>query len=124
MDDLQKKLDGSVKVLSFTHVSNVLGSINPVKEIVEMGKKVGALVVVDGAQAITQADLTVKTTSALINFAPGDVIHDEEGNLMGMVKTVNSATEMTMTTNLVTASVDDRDLYNISPIQLILGGTV
>ena len=79
-------------------------------------------VVCDGVQAITQSTLTVKTTSALINFAPGDVLHDEDDRLIGMVKTVNSATEMTMTTNLVNATVDGKDLYDLSPIQLILSG--
>ena len=83
-----------------------------------------ATVVCDGIQAITQSTLTVKTTSALINFAPGDILHDEDDRLIGMVKTVNSATEMTMTTNLVNATVDGKDLYDLSPIQLILGGTV
>ena len=79
-------------------------------------------VVCDGVQAITQSTLTVKTTSALINFAPGDVLYDEDDRLIGMVKTVNSATEMTMTTNLVNATVDGKDLYDLSPIQLILSG--
>jgi|19_taG_2_1085344.scaffolds.fasta_scaffold32527_3 hypothetical protein len=80
-------------------------------------------VICDGVQAITQSTLTVKTTSALINFAPGDVLHDENDRAIGTVKTVNSATEMTMTTNLVNATVDNKDLYALSPIQLILGGT-
>ena len=74
----------------------------------------------DGIQATSQAVLTVKTTSALINFAAGDVLHDEDDRLMGTVSTVNSATEMTMTANLANATVNDKDLYNLTPVTFIL----
>src|SRR6266550_2132702 len=40
------------KLVAFTHVSNTLGTINPVREMVEMAHAVGALVLVDGAQAV------------------------------------------------------------------------
>jgi cysteine desulfurase/selenocysteine lyase len=42
---------GRVKVVGIVHVSNALGTINPVKEIVRKAHEVGALAVVDGAQA-------------------------------------------------------------------------
>jgi len=75
----------------------------------------------DGVQATSQAVLTVKTTSAQINFAAGDVLHDENDRAMGTVKTVDSATQMTMTANLSNATVNNKDLYNINPITLIFG---
>ena len=74
----------------------------------------------DGIQATSQAVLTVKTTSALNNFAVGDVLHDEDDRLMGTVKSMDSATQMTMTSNLENATVNNKDLYCISPITLIL----
>jgi hypothetical protein len=77
-------------------------------------------VICDGVQATSQAVLTVKTTSALTNFAVGDVLHDEDDRLMGTVLTVDSATQMTMAANLANATVDDKDLYNVSPITIIL----
>ena len=40
------------KVVAFTHVSNVLGCINPAKEIIESAHKAGAITVVDGAQSV------------------------------------------------------------------------
>ena len=40
------------KLVAFTHVSNTLGTINPVREMVEMAHAAGALVLVDGAQAV------------------------------------------------------------------------
>jgi len=74
----------------------------------------------DGIQAITQDVLTVKTTSALTNFAVGDVLHDENDRAMGTVLTVDSATQMTMAANLANATVNNKDLYNINPITVIM----
>ena len=74
----------------------------------------------DGIQATSQAVLTVKTTSADSNFAVGDILHDEDDRLMGTIKSVDSATQMTMTSNLSNATVNNKDVYNLSPITLIL----
>jgi hypothetical protein len=74
----------------------------------------------DGIQATSQAVLTVKTTSALTNFAVGDVLHDEDDRAMGTVLTVDSATQMTMAANLANATVNNKDLYNINPVTIIL----
>jgi len=49
-----------VKVLSITHASNVLGTINPIKEISKICKKYGTKLLVDGAQAIPHLKIDVK----------------------------------------------------------------
>ena len=77
-------------------------------------------IAVDGISPTTGKTLTVKTVVANIMFAPGDVLYDENDRLMGTVKSVDSATQMTMEDNLSNASVDDAVLYNASPIKLIL----
>ena len=51
LDALDRLLTERTKVVAFTHVSNVLGTINPVAEIVSRAQRVGAITVVDGAQA-------------------------------------------------------------------------
>ena len=51
LDAARALIDGRVKLLSFVHVSNALGTINPVAELVAMAREVGALVCLDGAQA-------------------------------------------------------------------------
>ena len=45
---------GRVKLVTVTHLSNVLGTINPVAEIIERAHEAGALALVDGAQAVPQ----------------------------------------------------------------------
>src|SRR5262249_14231985 len=52
--------DGRVKVVSFVHVSNVLGTINPVAEIARVAKAHGATVVVDASQSAAHLKLDVK----------------------------------------------------------------
>jgi cysteine desulfurase/selenocysteine lyase len=51
MEDFRAKAQGA-KLVAFTHVSNVMGTINPAKEMTQIAKKAGAFVVIDGAQAV------------------------------------------------------------------------
>lgn len=51
LDALDKALDGSVKLLAIAHVSNVLGTVNPVRDICKLARKRGITTVVDGSQA-------------------------------------------------------------------------
>lgn len=50
--DLDTIVDESTKVLAFTHVSNVLGTINPVDRLVDRARAVGAYVVLDACQSV------------------------------------------------------------------------
>ena len=52
LDQLQNMISSKTKVFAVTHISNTLGTINPLSKIVEIARKKGALVVVDGAQSI------------------------------------------------------------------------
>lgn len=51
MDDLGKKITNQTKFVSIAHVSNVLGTINPVEEITKIAHEHGAYMAVDGAQS-------------------------------------------------------------------------
>jgi cysteine desulfurase/selenocysteine lyase len=65
LDELDAKLDtGKVKLVSVTHVSNVLGTINPVAEIAHRAHGAGARVLVDAAQAVPQLPVDVSATGA------------------------------------------------------------
>ncbi len=52
LDALQRLLTPEVKLLAFTHVSNVLGTVNPVREICREARRRGIVSVVDGSQAV------------------------------------------------------------------------
>jgi cysteine desulfurase/selenocysteine lyase len=52
------------KLVAFTHVSNMLGTINPVREMTEMAHAAGALVLIDGAQAVPHMPVDVQALGA------------------------------------------------------------
>ena len=58
-DGLAEAFGRSPKVFAFTHVSNVLGTRNPVTELVAQAKAAGALTVIDGAQSVPKFPVNV-----------------------------------------------------------------
>lgn len=60
MDAFERLLTERVKIVAVTHVSNVLGTINPVHEICRKAHEVGAVVLVDGAQAAPHLPVDVQ----------------------------------------------------------------
>lgn len=60
MEAFDELLNNKTKLVSVTHISNALGTINPVKEIVEKAHDAGALVMVDGAQAAAHISIDVQ----------------------------------------------------------------
>jgi cysteine desulfurase/selenocysteine lyase len=57
---LDELLDKRVKLVSVAHISNVLGIINPVKELIDKAHSAGAKVLIDGAQGIVHSQVDVK----------------------------------------------------------------
>ncbi|OJF92147.1 cysteine desulfurase [Alkalibacterium sp. 20] len=64
MDDARKKITDKTKIVSLTHVSNVLGSITPIKTIAELTHAKDGVMVVDGAQAVPHMPVDVQALDA------------------------------------------------------------
>jgi cysteine desulfurase/selenocysteine lyase len=60
LDQLSDLLTSRVKFVSLAHVSNALGTVNPVQDIVDKAHAVGALVMIDGAQAVAHWSIDVQ----------------------------------------------------------------
>lgn len=60
LDALDGLLSERTRLVSFNHVSNALGTLNPVAEIVRRAKAVGAAVLIDGAQSVSHMKVNVK----------------------------------------------------------------
>ena len=60
MDEYRKLLSSRTKLVSIVHVSNALGTINPVKEMIGAAHEAGAVVLVDGAQSTVHLDIDVQ----------------------------------------------------------------
>jgi cysteine desulfurase / selenocysteine lyase len=64
-EQLERELErGNVKLVAFTHVSNVLGTVNPVAEMTAHIRAAGAISLVDGAQAVPHMPVDVKALGA------------------------------------------------------------
>ena len=64
LDDFYRKLDRRPRVVSFTGMSNVLGTIPPIATMAEAARRAGALVVVDGAQLVPHRPVDVSLLGA------------------------------------------------------------
>ncbi len=60
LSDIDKIITSKTKLLALTHMSNVLGTINPVAELTELAHRRGAVVLADGAQAVPHLPVDVK----------------------------------------------------------------
>ncbi|MBP9695458.1 MAG: cysteine desulfurase [Candidatus Magasanikbacteria bacterium] len=58
--ELAKAIDEHTKIVSIVHVSNTLGTINPIEEIIAQAKKVGAITIIDAAQSVAHMPIDVK----------------------------------------------------------------
>jgi cysteine desulfurase/selenocysteine lyase len=56
----EKYFTSNTKIVSLTHMSNVLGTINPIKKLSEKAHQVGAIMIVDGAQGASHLPVDVK----------------------------------------------------------------
>ena len=57
---LKENILPKTKLISLTHQSNVFGTINPLKNIIDEAKKIGAITVIDGAQAVPHMKVDIK----------------------------------------------------------------
>ncbi len=60
LDDFERAVSDQTKLVAVTHVSNVLGCVLPVKEVVRIAHEHGALVLVDGAQSVPHMPVSVR----------------------------------------------------------------
>lgn len=60
LDEYKKLLSSKTKLVSVVHVSNALGTVNPVEEIIKLAHQAGAIVMIDGAQSTVHLDIDVQ----------------------------------------------------------------
>jgi cysteine desulfurase/selenocysteine lyase len=60
MDAYERLLGPRTKIVAFTHVSNALGTITPIERVIRLAHDAGAIVVVDGAQAVAHGGVDVR----------------------------------------------------------------
>lgn len=78
--DIVPLLDERVKIVAATHISNVLGIINPIKELIEIAHKHGVPVLVDGAQGIVHSRVDVQDLDCDFYAFSAHKIYGETGS--------------------------------------------
>ncbi|MFP1951641.1 cysteine desulfurase SufS [Lonsdalea quercina] len=76
---LPELLDERTRLVSVTHISNVLGTVNPVQDIVRLAHSVGAKVLLDGAQAIMHEPVDVQALNCDFYAFSGHKIYGPSG---------------------------------------------
>ena len=115
--------DGDIDVLSLVTISQLNIPVGQDLYIAAITKGVfdfTSTVQVSTETATNTTAVVVKNTGALINFAPGDVLHDEDNLVIGTVKSVTDDTNLVLAENCASVSAVNKDLYNIHPMQFII----
>ena len=79
LDEYKKLFSERTKIVSVTHVSNVLGTINPVEEMIEFAHEQGVPVLIDGAQSIPHISVDVQDLDADFYVFSGHKIYGPTG---------------------------------------------
>lgn len=79
LDELRKLTNENTKLIAVAHVSNVLGTVNPVKEIAQIAHAAGALLLVDGAQSVPHLQVDVQDIDADFFAFSGHKIYGPTG---------------------------------------------
>ena len=79
MEDFKAMLSECTKVVSCQHVSNALGNVHPVKEIIRLAHSVGAVVLIDGAQSCPHFSIDVQDLDADFYAASGHKMYAPTG---------------------------------------------
>ncbi|HEY0514511.1 MAG TPA: SufS family cysteine desulfurase [Thermoanaerobaculia bacterium] len=79
LDEFERLLSPRTRLAAFAHVSNALGTINPVREMAAMARRAGAVVLVDGAQAVPHLTVDVQTLGCDFYAFSGHKVYGPSG---------------------------------------------
>lgn len=117
LDAYADLLNERTKIVAVTHVSNVLGTINPIKDMAAMAHRVGAVIVVDGAQAmphlrvdVRDLDVDFYAISAHKMYGPTGI-----GALFGKHEFLNAMPPWQGGGEMITSVSFEKTAYNVPP---------
>jgi cysteine desulfurase / selenocysteine lyase len=123
VDDVAGILTDRTKLVSLGHVSNALGTINPVREIVRQAKDAGAIVVVDGAQAAPHLPLDVGALDADFYVFTGHKLYGPTGigALYGRRELLEAMPPYQGGGDMIKSVTFEKTLYNDLPFKFEAG---
>jgi cysteine desulfurase/selenocysteine lyase len=123
LDEYEKLLGPRTRIVSFTHVSNALGTITPVAEMVAMAHRYGAKVLVDGAQAVSHLRVDVQALDCDFYVFSGHKVFGPTGigALYGKADALESMPPWQGGGNMIADVTFDRTVYHAPPMRFEAG---
>ena len=117
LDEFEKLLGPKTKFVSMTHVSNALGTVNPVRRIVEMAHRWNARVLVDGAQAVPHRSVDVRELDCDFYVFSGHKVYGPTGIgvLYGKAELLDAMPPYQGGGDMISSVTFEKTLYNKLP---------
>jgi cysteine desulfurase/selenocysteine lyase len=123
MDEFQKALGPRTKIVAITHVSNALGTVNPVKRMVEMAHARNIPVLVDGAQAVPHLAVDVQALDCDFYAFSGHKVYGPTGIgvLYGKAKLLEAMPPYQGGGDMISSVTFEKTTYNKLPYKFEAG---
>ena len=123
LDEYRKLLNDRTRLVAVTHVSNALGTIAPVKEIVDLAHRAGALALIDGAQSVSHLRVNMQVLDADFFVFSGHKIFGPTGigALYGKKALLDSLPPWQGGGNMIADVTFERTLYQEAPARFEAG---
>ncbi len=125
LDEYERLLSERTRIVAFSHVSNALGTITPVQEMTALAHRHGALVLVDGAQAVSHMPVDVQLLDSDWYAFSGHKVFGPTGIgvLYGKLDLLNSTAPWQGGGNMIRDVTFERTLYQPAPARFEAGTT-
>jgi cysteine desulfurase/selenocysteine lyase len=125
LDQYQKLFSEKTKLAAFTHASNTLGTINPVKEMIETAHQHNVPVFIDGAQAIQHGNVDVQNLDCDFYAFSGHKIYAPNGIgiLYGKEKWLDELPPYQGGGDMIDCVTFEKTTYNVLPFKFEAGTT-
>jgi len=123
LEEYEKLLGPRTRMVAIGHVSNALGTINPVRQIIEMAHRAGALTLVDGAQAVPHMKVDVQALDADFYAFSGHKVFGPTGIgvLYGKAKLLNAMPPYQGGGDMIRTVTFEKTTYNDLPYKFEAG---
>src|SRR5437763_1935168 len=123
MEEYEKLLGPRTRMVAVGHVSNALGTINPVRRIIEMAHQAGALTLIDGAQAVPHMKVDVQALDADFYAFSGHKVFGPTGIgvLYGKAKILNAMPPYQGGGDMIKVVTFEKTTYNDLPYKFEAG---
>jgi cysteine desulfurase / selenocysteine lyase len=123
LDEFEKLLGPKTKLVAMSHVSNALGTVNPVRKIVEAARRVNARVLLDGAQAVPHMPVDVRAIDCDFYAFSGHKIYGPTGIgiLYGKTELLEAMPPYQGGGDMISSVTFEKTLYNRLPYKFEAG---